>query len=54
MYPAHNPPTTTTHPRSGSVPIYYGADEIKEIFNEDAFIYMDINYPEPALEKIRE
>mmetsp|Transcript_24864 Transcript_24864/g.78650 ORF Transcript_24864/g.78650 Transcript_24864/m.78650 type:complete len:277 (-) Transcript_24864:607-1437(-) len=39
--------------RSGAVPIYHGPDEIFEIFNKDAFIFMDMDNPEPALEAIR-
>ena len=39
---------------SGSIPIWYGTKEVFEIFNRNAFIYFDVENPEPALQKIRE
>ena len=37
---------------SGSIPIYYGTNEVYNLFNKDAFIYYDIENPTPALERI--
>ena len=37
---------------AGSVPIYYGPDDVFEIFNREAFVFYDINNPEPALQRI--
>ncbi|KAL7563523.1 hypothetical protein ACA910_012341 [Epithemia clementina (nom. ined.)] len=38
---------------SGCVPVYYGPDEIFDIFNREAFIYYNIiTDPEPALQRI--
>ena len=36
----------------GSVPIYYGTKEVFQLFNEDAFIFYDIDYPQKALDLI--
>lgn len=38
---------------SGCLPIYYGDREIFNIFRDDAFVYYDIDNPEPALAEIR-
>jgi len=37
---------------AGCIPIYYGTNEIFRIFNRDAFIYYDIENPEPALSRV--
>lgn len=37
---------------SGTVPIWYGTPDIFDIFNREAFIYYDIDNPQPALEKV--
>lgn len=37
---------------AGCVPIYYGTEEIFEIFNPQAFIYYDIEAPQTALDHI--
>jgi len=37
---------------SGAIPIYWGSKEVFELFNKDAFIYYDINNPQPSLDKI--
>jgi hypothetical protein len=38
---------------SGCIPIYYGPkDFIHTIFNEQAFVYYDINNPSPALDQV--
>lgn len=37
----------------GCLPIYYGTDEVFEMFNHRAFIYYNISDPEPALDRIR-
>ena len=37
----------------GCIPIYYGTQEVWEVFNAKAFIYYDIDDPAPALEQIR-
>jgi hypothetical protein len=37
---------------SGTVPIWYGTREIFDVFNERAFIYYDIDDPQPALDRI--
>jgi hypothetical protein len=36
----------------GTVPIWYGTREIFDVFNERAFIYYDIEDPQPALDRI--
>jgi Glycosyltransferase family 10 (fucosyltransferase) C-term len=36
----------------GCVPIYYGTQDVFEVFNKDAFIFYDINNPQPAIEKV--
>jgi hypothetical protein len=36
----------------GSVPIYFGTEEIFEIFNPNAFIYYDTENPKPALDLV--
>mmetsp|Transcript_7140 Transcript_7140/g.15522 ORF Transcript_7140/g.15522 Transcript_7140/m.15522 type:complete len:459 (-) Transcript_7140:34-1410(-) len=38
---------------AGTIPIYYGTTEIFGIFNQNAFVYYDINYPQVALDRIR-
>jgi len=37
---------------AGCVPIYYGTEEVFDIFNRNAFIYYDVTNPRPALERI--
>lgn len=36
----------------GCVPVYFGTGEIFEVFNKDAFVFYDINNPEPALKYV--
>jgi len=38
---------------AGVVPLYYGTDDIFEVFNKDAFIYLDPRKPETGLAKIK-
>lgn len=38
---------------SGTIPVYYGTDEIFNLFNKKAFIFYDINNPELAIAKIK-
>jgi hypothetical protein len=37
----------------GCIPIYYGTEEIFDIFNRNAFVFYDVSNPLPALERIR-
>ena len=37
---------------AGSIPIYYGTQEIFDVFNANAFIWYDINNPQVALDRI--
>jgi hypothetical protein len=37
----------------GCIPIYFGTEQIFDIFNRKAFIYYNISEPNPALERIR-
>jgi hypothetical protein len=37
----------------GCIPIYYGSEEIFDVFNRNAFVFYDIHNPSPALERIR-
>jgi len=37
---------------SGAIPIYYGTEEVFDIFNKKAFVYYDINNPQKALDLI--
>jgi len=37
---------------AGTVPVYYGAPEVFDIFNPEAFIFYNISDPEPALHRI--
>ena len=37
---------------SGAIPIYYGTTEVFDLFNKDAFIYYEIDDPQPALDRI--
>ena len=38
----------------GTVPIYYGsAPDVFDVFNENAFVYYDIDDPQPALDRIK-
>ncbi|KAL9178441.1 hypothetical protein ACHAXT_003771 [Thalassiosira profunda] len=37
---------------ASTVPIYYGTTDIFKLFNKDAFIYYDIQDPQPALDRI--
>lgn len=36
----------------GCLPIYYGSEDVYQIFREDSFIYFDVNNPEKALAQI--
>lgn len=41
--------------KAGCIPVYYGHRKtVEKWFNKNAFIFYDINNPEPALKKIRE
>ncbi|MDC0510781.1 glycosyltransferase family 10 [bacterium] len=37
---------------AGGIPVYYGTHEVFSMFNRDAFVYFDIDHPEPALQRI--
>lgn len=37
---------------SGAIPIFYGTTDVFKLFNKDAFIYYDIDDPQPALHRI--
>lgn len=37
---------------AGCIPIYYGTEEVFDLFNKDAFIYWNISDSTPSLEKI--
>mmetsp|Transcript_14989 Transcript_14989/g.15168 ORF Transcript_14989/g.15168 Transcript_14989/m.15168 type:complete len:147 (-) Transcript_14989:192-632(-) len=37
---------------AGSIPIWFGTTDIFAIFNPDAFIYYDIDNPQPALDRV--
>jgi hypothetical protein len=37
---------------AGCLPIYWGSDEILDIFNRDAFIFWNVDDPQPALERL--
>lgn len=37
----------------GCIPIYYGTEEVFDLFNPESFVFYDINNPESALEKMR-
>jgi hypothetical protein len=37
---------------SGTVPIWYGTREVFDVFNERAFVYYDVENPQPALDRI--
>mmetsp|Transcript_53278 Transcript_53278/g.169252 ORF Transcript_53278/g.169252 Transcript_53278/m.169252 type:complete len:286 (+) Transcript_53278:253-1110(+) len=38
--------------QAGVVPIYYGTRDVFRLFNREAFIYMDMEGPRPALDEI--
>jgi Glycosyltransferase family 10 (fucosyltransferase) C-term len=38
---------------AGSVPIYYGTAEVFDVFNRNAFVWYDVNDPQPALDQIK-
>ena len=38
---------------SGSIPIYYGTEEVFDLFNADAFVYYDPDCPDEALERVK-
>ena len=38
---------------AGTIPVYYGTEEVFDIFNRDAFIYYDVENPEKAVAKIK-
>jgi len=37
---------------AGCVPIYYGTEEVFDVFNRNAFIFYNVTNPRPALERI--
>jgi hypothetical protein len=37
---------------AGCLPIYYGTEEVFDVFNADSFIYFDVRNPQPALDQI--
>ena len=37
----------------GCIPIYYGTEEIFDVFNRHAFVFYDVANPTPALDRIR-
>lgn len=37
----------------GCIPIYYGANQIFDIFNQHSFVYFDVDKPSEAIEQIR-
>ena len=37
---------------AGSIPIYYGTEQVFEIFNRKAFIWYDIQNPQEALDRV--
>jgi hypothetical protein len=39
---------------SGSIPVYYGSYDVFSIFNQDRFIYYDVDHPGDALRRIKE
>ena len=39
--------------RAGSVPIWYGGRDALDIFNPNAFVYYDVEDPQPALDRIK-
>jgi len=38
---------------AGCVPIYYGTEDVFKVFNKDAFVYFDENFPEKALKQVK-
>ena len=38
---------------AGTVPVYYGTEEVFDIFNHKAFIYYDVDNPSEAIAKIK-
>jgi Glycosyltransferase family 10 (fucosyltransferase) C-term len=38
---------------AGSVPIYYGTTEVFDVFNRNAFVWYDVNDPQPALDQVK-
>jgi hypothetical protein len=38
---------------AGCVPIYYGTRQVFDIFNADAFLFYDVDDPQPTLDRIR-
>jgi hypothetical protein len=38
---------------AGCLPIYYGTNEVFDIFNERAFLFFDIDKPQETLERIK-
>ena len=39
---------------SGTVPIYYGTDDVYNIFNREAFVHYDIENPLRAIQQVKE
>ena len=38
---------------AGCVPIYYGSEQIFDVFNKEAFVFYDPQHPGPALQKLK-
>jgi Glycosyltransferase family 10 (fucosyltransferase) C-term len=38
---------------AGCIPIYYGPDDVFEVFNRNAFVFYNVSNPSPALDRIR-
>ena len=38
---------------AGAIPVYYGTEEVFDIFNRNAFIYYDVKRPEKAIARIK-
>lgn len=37
----------------GCIPIYYGPDDVFDVFNRNAFVFYNVSNPKPALDRIR-
>jgi len=37
----------------GCIPIYYGSEQVFDIFNKQAFVYFNISSPQPALDRLK-
>ena len=38
---------------AGCIPIYYGSEQIFDVFNKEAFVFYDPQHPGPALQKLK-